>query len=425
MESRSSAGSLRAIALACCLAAGGSAIAQTSDAQRIAELERKLEQLTQRLAQIEDARAAVAPAPAALTAAASAPLLSAAPTLLPSRPAGGGIPIHAFIDVGYARDTPDHAGRRGGFGLGSVNLYMTPAVGERVKSIVELVFEQDEHGALMIDLERVQLGYTLSDALTLWGGRFHTPFGYWNAAFHHGAQIQTSVLRPRFLAFEDQGGIVPSHSVGVLGSGGMAFADGRLKYDLYVSNGSPIIDGVLNASGFKDDDGQKMVGGNLRHEFGGALDGLTLGVHALGSRVSSFDAAGLLGARTRLGMAGVFAVFERDRWEALGEYYTFRNRDLSSNGASHSSWAGYAQLGYRFGNALTVYGRAEKAALDQTDAYFATMDSGRSYRRQSVGLRYELDPSTALKFEFARTAESQGQVEAHSTSLRGQLAVRF
>ena len=411
--------------LACGLAGWGPATAQSAEAQRIAELERKLELLTQRLAQIEGTRPHVAAEAVESPRTAALPL-AAVPTLaLPTRPTDAGIPIRAFIDVGYAQDSPDRTGRRGGFSLGSVNLYMTPAIGERIKSIVELVFEQDKRGALMIDLERAQLGYTFSDALTLWGGRFHTPFGYWNAAFHHGAQIQTSVLRPRFLAFEDQGGILPSHSVGLLGSGAVALASGRLKYDLYVANGSPIIDGTLFAAGFKDDDGNKMVGGNLRHEFGGALDGLTLGVFGLGTQVASYDAGSVLTARTRLGVGGVFATFERDRWELLGEYYAFRNRDLAANGTSHSSWAGYAQAGYRFDNAFTVYGRAEKAALDQLDPYFAAMDSGRSYRRQSIGLRYELNPTTALKFEVARTSETQGQAELNSTGLRSQLAVRF
>ena len=416
---------LSAMTLAYALAGWGTATAQPAETQRIAELERKLEQLAQRLAQIEgtrpraDTEAVPSPGTVAL------PLAAAQTFALPARPTDAGIPIRAFIDVGYAQDSPDRTGRRGGFGLGSVNLYMTPAVGERIKSIVELVFEQDERGALLVDLERVQLGYTFSDALTLWGGRFHTPYGYWNTAFHHGAQLQTSVLRPRFLAFEDQGGILPSHSVGLLGSGALALAGDRLKYDLYVANGLPIVDGTLHVAGFKDDDGNKMVGGNLHHEFGGALDGLTLGVFGLGTQVASYDARGVLTARTRLGVGGVFAAFERDRWELLGEYYAFRNRDLAANGTRHSSWAGYAQAGYRFDNAFTVYGRAEKAALDQADLYFATMDSGRSYRRQSIGLRYDLNPTTALKFEVARTAETQGQAELNTTGLRSQLAVRF
>ena len=421
---------LSALALACGVA--GAATAQTTDAQRIADLERRLESLMLRLQQVE-ARPADAAAPrSAADAAATAPPSVAPP--VPSaalsavalmRPGETGLPIRAFIDIGYARDKPDAHGRHGGFGLGNLNLYMTPSFGENIKSIVELVFEQDPDGALLIDLERVQLGYTFSDALTLWGGRFHTPFGYWNAAFHHGAQIQTSVLRPRFLGFEDQGGVLPVHGVGLLGSGSVALAGGRLKYDLYVANGTPVVDGVLEASGFKDDNRDKMVGGNLRHEFGGGLAGLTLGVHALTAQVRSEDAAGLETARTRLSMGGVFAVYEREPWELIGEYYAFRNRDLLGGSGRHASWAGYVQAGYAFGPGLTVYGRAEQAEFDQADAYFASMNAGRSYRRASVGLRHDFNVTTALKFEFLRTNETQGAVEARSNGVRGQVAVRF
>ena len=415
-----------------CCGFTGAAFAQPTDAQRIADLERRLELLTQRLQQVETVRPApgsaaggdrgsVASTSVSAAAPAAAPLGLAAPAPASSL----GIPLHAFVDVGYARDTPDPARRRGGFGLGTLDLYMTPSLGERIKSIVEIAFEQDADGALMIDLERVQVGYTFSDALTLWGGRFHTPFGFWNSAFHHGAQIQTSVLRPRFLGFEDQGGIVPVHSVGVLGSGAVALAGGRLKYDLYVANGSQMVDGVLEASGFKDDNRDKMVGANVRHEFGGAFGGLTLGAHALTSQVGIVDAAGLAVGRTRLNLGGVYAVYEREPWELFAEYYAFRNRDLMGGGGRHASWAGYMQAGYEITDDWTVYARAEKAALDQTDPYFATMQSGRSYRRASAGLRYDLNPTTALKLEVARTSESQATLESRTTSLRSQVAVRF
>lgn len=420
---------LNALALVCSLAGTGAALAQSTDVQRIADLERRLELLTTRLQQVESRRAEAspprAPADASAPVAANTTAAAVAPMPAPLRIAETGVPLHAFVDIGFARDTPDPRGRHAGFGLGTVDLYMTPSLGERVKSIVEIAFEQDADGNLMIDLERLQLGYTYSDALTAWGGRFHTPFGYWNAAYHHGAQIQTSVLRPRFLDFEDKGGILPVHAVGLLGSGSVPLAAGRFKYDVYVANGSSVTDGVLKSSGFKDDNRDKMVGANLRHAFGGALDGLTLGAHAFTAQVRS-EEAGLTTARTRLNVGGLYAVYESEPWEVLGEYYAFRNRDLSGGSGRHASWAGYAQAGYTFGSALTLYGRAERVALDPGDAYFASMQSGRSYRRASLGVRHDLTLTTALKLEFARTAETvPGGGDARSSSLRSQVAVRF
>ena len=74
---------------------------------------------------------------------------------------------------------------------------------------------------------------------------------------------------------------------------------------------------------------------------------------------------------------------------------------------------------------LTPYGRYEKAALNQNDGYFSAMNSGRSYRRGSLGLRYDLNPTTALKLEFGRTTEVQATGDATSNGIRGQVAVRF
>lgn len=423
-----------AVALAACLTLTGAAWAVPSEAARIAELEKKIELLTQRLLQLErgsspDTRLppslASSPAPDSAAARTVAAEPASLPMRMPARPSESGIPIHAFVDAGYARDTPDPAGRKGGFAIGNVALYMTPSFGERVKSIIELVFEQDERGSMVVDLERVQLGYTFSDALTTWVGRYHTPIGYWNAAFHHGAQIQTSVLRPRFLAFEDQGGIVPVHGVGMLGSGSVPLGEGRAKYDLYIANGSPIEDGVLAISGFKDDDGNKMIGGNVRHEFGGNLRGLTVGAHAMSTRVTSYDAQQAIIGRTQLKLGGAYVVFDRGNWDLIGEYYAFRNRDLLGATGAHASWAAFAQVGYTLADTVTPFVRIEKASLDQGDSYFATMNSGRSYRRQTFGVNFELNPTTALKIAHAQTTEVQAGTDVKSNGLRAQVAVRF
>ena len=45
-------------------------------------------------------------------------------------------------------------------------------------------------------------------------GRTHTGFGYWNNAYHHGRWLQPTIARPRWVAFEDDGGILPVHWVG-------------------------------------------------------------------------------------------------------------------------------------------------------------------------------------------------------------------
>lgn len=398
-------------------------------ADRIQALEQRLNQslqlieaLTQRLAVLE--RGAAAPA-AALPAAPPGAVAVAKGTSSAVDPAqeitslkatvaqlsdslgqrnlDTGLPIHGFADVGAAWSRGDDPHQLRGFNAGTMDLYLTPQFGSRVKSLIELALEYDGHGELHVDLERLQLGYTVSDSLTLWLGRFHTPIGLWNTAFHHGANLQTSIYRPRFIDFEDKGGVLPAHSVGLWATGKLNLGADKLNFDAFVANGSRISGRTLDFNPSTDNDSNKLVGLNLAYSPGGAGSGLTLGLHALGGKVDSLDAGdGLIGATT-LRMAGAYFSVDSDNWEALGEYYRFSNTDRGT-GLRHRSQAWFVQLGKSL-DPWTPFVRVERSALAGADLFFASQASGRSYRRVSAGLRYALDPRAALKLEISRSAE--------------------
>jgi hypothetical protein len=176
--------------------------------------------------------------------------------------ASDGIPVHGFADVIYgesSQNAPTLQSARG-FSLGTLDLYLAPEFKNNLKSLFEIAFDVQGDGTIGTDTERMQIGYTISNDLTVWAGRFHTPFGYWNTAFHHGGQIQPSIQRPRFLAFEDSGGVMPDHSNGALASGRTAVGDGHLTYDGYIAN-SDRITGVdaTNAHGGLDFNLKKMT----------------------------------------------------------------------------------------------------------------------------------------------------------------------
>lgn len=408
-----------------------------TDAERIADLERKLEKslsqidrLATRLAELEAAKPAAASVTAA-TPAADARIESlernlAQITESSARGSSGnlGVPLHGFADVGYTSSGKKAGdGRQRGFGLGNVDFYLTPEFGDRIKSLIELNFEYGDDGSLGTDLERLQVGYTVNDALTLWAGRFHTPYGYWNTAFHHGAQLQTSVQRPRMIAFEDQGGILSAHTVGVWATGQTRAGDGRIEYDAYVGNGGRTLDGVIDYNAVKDDNSNRMVGASVRYRFGGAADGLVLGAHGYAQKISSYANA-TLNSTAKVNMLGGYAFYDAYDWEAIGEYYHFDNTNLYGGTGSHNSWAGFVQVGRMLGGNTLPFVRLEKAVLSQADTYFSGMNSGRSYTRQAVGVRYDLNPKTALKFEFNRTDESRDGGEKYNEA-QVQLAVRF
>jgi hypothetical protein len=333
-----------------------------------------------------------------------------------------GLPIHGFADVGGGiRNAASAASAPRGFKVGVFDLYMTPQISSQVKALIELAFEYDENGVLGVDAERMQLGYVFSDALTVWAGRFHTPYGYWNTAFHHGAQLQTSIARPRFLDFEDGGGILPAHSVGAWGTGALRTGFGKVGYDVYVINGDRIKSGVLDYQAIGDSDANIGVG--FRASLTPSGTNWTVGVHGLQQGVHGDNADSSASGRVRLQMLGGFATYDNDNWEGMLEYYGFHNRDLAAGTGTHSSNAWYAQVGYNINDQFTPYARYERSALDDADPYFALQESGKSYRRAVAGLRYNLTPKAALKTEWRRTNEAGTTGTADSLSV--QYSIRF
>jgi hypothetical protein len=338
---------------------------------------------------------------------------------LSMRQSDTGVPLHGFADVGLRYSSENNrAYGKGlkGFNVGTLDLFITPQFGEHVRMLAEPAIEVDESGEAEFDLERLQVGYVFSDALTAWAGRFHSPFGYWNTAFHHGAQIQTSLLRPRFLDFEDKGGILPDHTTGAWMTGSVSSAGNKYGYDLYLGNSqriltdgdNPVGPGAI-ATGTLD---MKMGGSNRTNAVAGFntwiapahLPNLRIGLHGIYGDISAENGHHGILAESRLQMLGGYGVYTNDNWEIMSEYYRFNNRDLSHGSGTHQSSAWYGQAAYSFG-LFTPYLRMERAGLDQDDPYFAYQTNGRSYARVALGLRYEVDPKAALKVEFNHTRQ--------------------
>jgi len=363
-----------------------------------------------------------------------------------------GLQMHGFMDVGYANNTmADPVNFPKGFFVGSLSFYLTPHFGDKVKALVEPNFEVTPDGAVATDLERVQIGYTFSDAATGWMGRFHTPYGYWNTAFHHGAQMQTSVMRPRFLDFEDKGGILPAHMVGLWGTGKVRAGDGKFTYDIFAGNGPKIVmgqnpvdptnpsiavpqsGGILDMNQAGDDNHQAMVGINIGYEFSGMMDGLRFAVHSMRGDVID-DSNGTLpppplpstNNKTELNMVGGSLVYLGNEWELMTELYRFNNKDKSGNNNQYKSSASYLQIGRAFGS-FTPYIRKEITNLDQQDNYFRMQASGQSYTRYAGGFKYDLDPKASIKIEelYSNFADEPGRTAYKYHSLYIQYAIRF
>ena len=331
-----------------------------------------------------------------------------------------GVPLHGFADVGVGTRNPINPDLKG-FYVGNLDFYLTPHLGDRTRALFELNTEVGSDGSVSVDMERAQIGYQFSDQLTLWLGRFHTPYGYVNTSLHHGAWVNNTLRRPKFLQFEDNGGIMPAHTVGLWATGALRADTGRVVYDAYIGNSQHIVDGVLDMQNAGTSNGQLMGGGRLGYQFEGSYtEGLTLGLHALTARVLDENPPY---STTRLLVYGGYAVYDTDRWENIAELYLFNNQDESLGTGTHHSTAGFVQFGYRTAWG-TPYARYERAALSQSDPYFYEQTSGGSYWRGALGVRFDIDLKSAIKLELADTSFTDRNDYQYGEGLV-QYAIRF
>ncbi|MEA3133659.1 MAG: hypothetical protein QOG17_1505 [Gammaproteobacteria bacterium] len=344
-----------------------------------------------------------------------------------------GLPMHGFADVNIGNRNP-YFGYFKGANVGSLDFYIAPRLGDRVVALTELIFETGPDGHVGTDLERFQLGYQFNDNATVWVGRFHTPYGYVNTALHHGVWLADALRRPKFANFEDKGGVMPSHSVGVWVTGAQRLDEGKFLYDVYVGNAQKIEDGTVDMQNGGTDHGAVIAGTRLSYQFSdGPVEGLMVGINGFTDKVSSNQT--LAGNQapniTRLGMLGAYAVYDTDSWEHIIEAYSFHDKNLNGSPGTHRSDAWFAQFAYRAHWGLP-YIRYERASLDQGDPYFAEQTFGASYYRSALGVRFDLNDKSSIKFEVAHTHTTDfreqdvllGLPEQYNEAL-AQYAVRF
>lgn len=225
-----------------------SACAQNAQsAACVSALLERIQQLEQRLHDVENKQAAapVAAGAAAPTAVASEPAMADA---MPGMGESLGIPkmeIRGFGHVNFS--TIDHQSSVIGtsspnlatstFTLGNLDLFITSKISEKFTFLSEVNFEAGLDNTIGVDLERLMVTYDHSDAFKLSIGRFHSGIGYYNTAFHHSAWLQTTLGRPRLFEFEDSGGILPVHNVGLSATGLLPSGKWGLHYIAEFGNG--------------------------------------------------------------------------------------------------------------------------------------------------------------------------------------------
>jgi hypothetical protein len=369
-----------------------------SDKQTIQMLVRRVEQLEARVAQLESGKQpTVAPAPAEAPAPAAAPAQSeleiksehaiaermdTSNTLLRIR-GFGDVDLHGT----------DRRGATTSFSLGQLDLFVTSDVSEKFKLLSEIVFEADQKNSFGVDVERLLLQYSPNDLFKLSAGRYHTAIGYYNTAYHHSTWLQTATGRPFLFQFEDGGGILPIHNVGVSATGLIPSGRLQLHYVAEIGNGrasrSPLDEPVQNVV---DENNGKAVNFAL-FATPEAVRGLQFGFSTYHDHLTPANAP-------RIGelIFAAHAVMVRPNFEWLNEALLIRHA-LDGSSRVFNTPGFYSQISKRFGS-YRPYFRYQYVNGSNSEPVFP--DVGRR-QGPSVGLRFDASESVALKLQYDRT----------------------
>jgi len=298
--------------------------------------------------------------------------------------------LRGYGDVSW--NAKDLAGTTNSFALGQLNLFITSRLSDKASFLAETVIEADQGtNEFGIEPERLLFLYSVNDHLNFSVGRYHSSIGFYNTAYHHSALMQTTMRRPFLFQFEDNGGILPIHSVGVSATGVISSRLG-MHYVAEIGNGRSARTTISNpVQNVTDDNNGKAF--NLGLYFRpDALRGLQFGFSGYHDHVTP-----LLSPNLTEDIYAGHVVYQTTHFEFLNEAVLLHH--APDSGAQATNIPGfYSQISKRFGN-YRPYFRYEYVNVPARDLLYSDVALLHGPR---AGLRYSLTESAAFKVEFGR-----------------------
>lgn len=295
--------------------------------------------------------------------------------------------VMGFGDISYiSRDGSDSDG----FAIGQAVAHLSASLGHSFGVFGEfsLTARDSEYA---IEAERLIVKYEFSDLLKLSAGRYHTPIGYWNSAFHHGAWLQTTVSRPEMVKFGSQ--IVPIHFVGALVEGNLPVDKLGLTYMAGFGNGRHT--NIARAGDAGDINGENAWMFQLNTSPTN-IYGFKAGVGYYQDVVSP-TAEPEVDEQT----LSAYVAWAKEAPEIIVEYINSTHELATDSSVSGDVEAWYAQFAWRFAGTnrqWKPYARYERNRIDDTDPLLG--DLGLDYDGAILGVRWDFNPYAALKAEY-------------------------
>jgi len=430
----------------------------STDQQTIQKLLQRIDQLEARVAKLEAQQSATSAAsPTAQENSSTAGARSTPPSSAQNatseaeteQPVGGLEPermdisktllrIRGFGDVNLHGDTgknptaipPFPKKDSTAFSLGQLNLFVTSDISDKFKFLSEIVFEagpdniygntRGSYNSFGVDVERMLVQYSYNDYFNIEAGRWHTAIGYYNTAYHHSTWLQTTTERPFLFAFEDQGGILPIHTVGVSASGQIPSGKLGLHYVAEVGNGresrSPLdqepVENIVAEQNHKAYNFAVFA----RPE---AARGVQAGFSIYRDLLDPISQAAPNGLPVQETILAAHAVYIRPSFEFLNEALVVRH--TPQGGHLFQTPGFYSQISKRFGS-YRPYFRYEYVNGSDNEPIFPDVGHREG---PSAGLRYDASEFVALKLQYDYRTVRDRQANQSINGLTMQLGFTF
>ncbi len=304
------------------------------------------------------------------------------------------------------------AGSSQSFSLGDFDLFVNARLNDHLTVLGELLVTSDFSNEFSAEMDRLMLTYSANKYFKISAGKYHTAIGYYTNEFYRARFFQTATGAPILFTDEDDGGILPVHSIGLTATGEVPSGPLGLHWVAEIANG-------MAANSVSSEPIQNFVDENNGKAFNFALYARPEGVRGLDVGGSFY--------RDRQYPAGfgpieqsiysAHAAMVRPHMELIAEGVLLQHDLLSSNHVFNTVSV-YGQASYKIGP-IRPYFRYEYQNIPASDPIFAAL--GRE-NGPSVGARYDFSDFAAFKLQYGLLGVRSGP---STSAIQAQIVFAF